>query len=94
MPWLVLSDSPGSFKLAARCRSGQHSQWPLWNLSASRHVNNKSVGGKPEVAIATLPPECGSEKLNRDFGEQGVLAPLPKQADDQIFDDIRCYCRK
>lgn len=46
------------------------------------------------MAIATLPPECGSEKLNRDFGEQGVLAPFPKQADDQIFDDIHCYCRK
>lgn len=61
----ALSDSLGWFKLAAGCYSGQCSQPSLWHLSASRHVNNKSVGEKPALVIATLPSECGSERLNR-----------------------------
>lgn len=75
----VLSDSLGWFKLAAGCCSGRYNQHSLWNLSVSRHVNSKSVGGKP--ALVMLPSFCmwvrATESIH-SFSEQGVAAPSPK----------------
>lgn len=59
MPCLVLSGPLGWFKLASECCSEQCSKLVSWDLSDSRHVNNELVGGKPALAIATLPPNVG-----------------------------------